>query len=80
MEYFHSEGGNNRPDFPHRFKVRDVTDDMVKWCSDYDSQGRSFRRWHIVWGSIHGLTYDIVQFEWETAALLFSLKFGDYVV
>lgn len=79
MEYFYSEGGSNRPYFPHRFKVRNVTNEMHEWCTHYNSEGRSFRRWHIIFGTMQG-SHDIVQFEWEQAALMFALKFGDYII
>lgn len=79
MEYFYSSGGNNRPWFTNRIKVKAVSNEMHEWCTNYDSEGRPFRRWHVEWGSNRGLEFDVIQFEWEQAALLFALKFGDYI-
>lgn len=80
MEYFWSEGGNNSPWFSHRIEVKGVPDEMYEWCKNYNDEGRPFRRWHVEWGSNRGRDYDVIQFEWEQAALMFALKFGDYVV
>ena len=76
MEYFRSGGGNNSPYFSHRIRVPDCTSDMYTWCTEYDDQGSYFRRWHVEWKGITKKNYDVVQFEWEEAALLFALKFG----
>ena len=77
MEYFWSDGGNNRPYFRHRVKVDKCTSEMYKWCEEYDDQGVPFRRWHVEWRKIDvEREYEVVQFEWEEAALMFVLKFG----
>lgn len=76
MEYFYSGGGNNRPYFSYRIKIPKCTSEMYSWCDEYDAQGRCFRRWHVEWQSITQKNYDIVQFEWEEAAIMFLLKFG----
>lgn len=80
MEYFYSGGGNNRPYFQHRYKVKNVNSEMHEWCNEYDSEGRPFRRWHVLWKEREQAEYDVIQFEWEQAALLFALKFGDYIL
>jgi hypothetical protein len=49
---------------------------MYTWCTEYNDQGRHFRRWHVEWKEITKKNYDVLQFEWEEAALLFALKFG----
>lgn len=76
MEYFYSGGGNNRPYFSYRIKVPKVSDEMYEWCEAYDAQGRCFCRWHVEWADLYQKNYDIVQFEWEEAAIMFVLKFG----
>lgn len=73
MEYFHCESGH-RPYFSYRIQVPKVTDEMFQWCKQYDAEGKYFRRWHVEWGSVHQRQYDIAQFEWEQAAVDFSLR------
>ncbi len=75
MEYFHCEGGH-RPYFSYRIRVPKCTEEMYDWCLNYDTEGKHFRRFHVEWASVHQRTYDIFQFEWEEAALMFSLRFG----
>lgn len=85
MEYFWCSGGNNRPDFAYRFTVKEITDDMYDWCSDYPLKG-PFERWHI----IHNY-YDqpnardkkeipLIQFESAKAAYMFSIAFSEYIL
>lgn len=77
MEYFWSDGGNNRPVFSYRIRVPKCTTEMYEWCEQFDNEGAYFRRWHVEWMDTHKpRDYEIVQFEWETAAILFALKFG----
>lgn len=81
MEYFYSGGGNNRPYFSYRVKVRKCTEEMYVWCAEYDDEGSYFCRFHVEWKDVYGTTehprdYEIVQFERETPALMFTLKFG----
>lgn len=76
MEYFWSDSGH-RPYFSYRIRVPKCTDEMYKWCLAYDNEGKHFRRFHVECKEIKdGADYDVVQFEWEEAALMFSLKFG----
>lgn len=79
MEYFHAGGGGS-PYFSHRIRVRDVPNEIFEWCNNYDDEGRHFRRWHVEWGTVNIRDHDIIQFEWEQAALMFTLKFGEHIV
>lgn len=77
MKYFHAGGGAD-PRLAHRFKIKNITNEMWNWCDQYNSGSNvdsDFRRWNVEFGSVRGLDYDIVQFEWEQAALMFALKF-----
>lgn len=81
MKYFHAGAGAD-PVFAHRLKVKKVTNEMWTWCDEYDAGtgvDSDFRRWHVEFsmnGSrIKHRDYDVVQFEWEQAALMFALKF-----
>jgi hypothetical protein len=76
MELFYSGGGRSNPDFQYKVRVEKVTTEMFDWCSNYDSEERSFRRWYVEWNRNRGPGYDVVQFEWEQAAIMFALKFG----
>lgn len=79
MEYFHTDGGSNRPYFPHRIKVKKATNEMFTWCNEYQITGH-FARWHCIFGSNESnQPYDLVQFERENVAMLFMLKFGDHL-
>lgn len=77
MEKFYSGGGNNSPRFPYRIKVNECTSEMYEWCLEYPVTGSGyFQRFHIEWSTVYNKEYDVVQFEWEEAALMFALKFG----
>ena len=76
MEYFWSDGGNNRPVFRYRVKVSECTTEMYNWCDNFDNEGKYFRRWHVEWKDVHKRDYDIVQFEWDHAAFMFMLTHG----
>jgi hypothetical protein len=89
MRQFYTEGGNNLISFPYRYKMKQITDTMIEWCREYDSGRESFRRWHIIWNSepygAGDMVQDraqvpLIQFEWEEAALMFALKFGEYLL
>lgn len=71
MEHFWTDGGNNRPYFQHRIKIKQITNEMANWCTEYQIPGH-FARWHCEFGR----DYDIVQFEREEPAIMFALKFG----
>jgi hypothetical protein len=77
MEYFWTDGGNNRPYFRYRIKVPECTAEMYRWCEQYDDEGEYFRRWHVEWKTVHpDKEYEVVQFEWEQAAIMFALSFN----
>jgi hypothetical protein len=76
MEYFWSDGGNNRPVFRYRIKVPKCTSEMFKWCEGFDDEGKYFRRWHVEWKKFGDKDYDVVQFEWYDAAVMFKLTWG----
>lgn len=84
MERYYSYGGKSNPEFPHRVKIKDATDEMMHWCSTYPADG-PFERYYIEWRpGPQGVTSPddhqggaVFQFELERAALLFRLKFGD---
>lgn len=78
MEYFWSDGGNNRPVFRYRVKVPKCTSEMYTWCEQFDDEGKYFRRFHVEWKTVTALKrdYEVVQFEWEHAAFMFKLTWG----
>jgi hypothetical protein len=83
MEYFYGGGGNNRPYFMYRFKVKECTNDMYMWAHAYPEKG-PFNRFHVEWGSVYSKMdspreYDVIQFEWGEAAKVFRIAFaGEY--
>jgi len=79
MKYFHAGSGAD-PRFAHRLKVKEVTNEMWTWCDEYDAGtgvDSDFRRWHVEFGEgmVCEDAYDVIQFEWEQAALMFALTF-----
>lgn len=84
MEYFWSEGGNNRPDFTYRFTVREITTDMYEWCLDYPANG-PFERFHIIRNFGQPTDQDraevpLIQFESRKAAYLFRIAFSECII
>ena len=83
MENFHGGGGNNRPYFTYRFKVKTCTTEMYMWAKSYPEKG-PFSRFHIEWSSVYGTMdrpreYDVIQFEHSDAAKVFRIAFaGEY--
>ena len=83
MEYFYSSGGNNRPYFTYRFKVKKCTSDMHEWATAYPEKD-SFSRFHVERASVYGKmdsprVYDVIQFELSEAAKVFRIAFaGEY--
>jgi len=87
MEYFWSDGGNNRPDFTYRFLVKEITTDMYKWCEAYPLTG-PFERWHIVRN--YRISYNsndsdsketpLIQFESKKAARMFRIAYSEYII
>lgn len=77
MERYYSYGEKSNPEFPHRVKVKEVSDEMLHWCSVYRPVG-VFDRYYVEWpGAYNQSQHAIFQFETETPALLFKLKYGD---
>ena len=84
MEYFWSEGGNNRPDFTYRFTLKEVTEEMYDWCGNYPLDG-PFERWHIIRNYGQPTHEDkkevpLIQFESRKAAYLFRIVFSEYII
>ena len=77
MEYFYGGGGNNRPVFIYRFKVKPVTTEMYKWAQAYPEKG-PFSRFHIEWEMHKG--YDVIQFELRDAYLAFQYAFAGEII
>lgn len=83
MESFYGGGGNNRPYFIYRFKVKKVTTEMYNWAVAYPEKG-PFSRFHIEWESVYSTMdrprdYDVIQFEHSEAAKIFRIAFaGEY--
>lgn len=86
MEYFWSEGGNNRPDFTYRFLVKEITTEMYEWCQQYPANG-PFERFHIVRNYHDGTAFigdkvetPLIQFESRKAAYLFRITFSECII
>ena len=83
MEYFFTSGGNNRPVFIYRFKVKICTSEMYWWAASYPEQG-PFSRFHVEWQDAYTkmdrpINYDVIQFEHSEAAKIFRIAFaGEY--
>ena len=83
MEYFYGGGGNNRPVFIYRFKVKSCTPTMYSWAEAYPEKG-PFSRFHVEWQSVYSKMdrpreYDVIQFEHSEAAKVFRIAFaGEY--
>jgi 23S rRNA G2069 N7-methylase RlmK/C1962 C5-methylase RlmI len=80
MEYFYSEGGNNKPYFVYRFNVRKVTTEMFEWCQKYPEKG-PFSRFHIIYNDPENFERDnIIQFELKDAYLAFMYAFAGEIL
>ena len=77
MEFFYSDGGNNRPYFVYRVKVKNCTTEMYNWAQKYPEKG-PFSRFHIEWDMSKG--YDIIQFELRDAYLAFQYAFAGQII
>ncbi len=87
MEYFWSDGGNNRPNFTYRFLMRRITDEMYDWCDRYPATGTGyFQRWHIIHnyelrdGEGDAPETPLIQFESRKAAYMFRIAFSEYII
>lgn len=77
MKAYYSEGGRQNPDFPHCVRVNQCTEEMYKWCLDYDDQNQPFCRFYVKWNLYDDPNeYDYMAFEQEQPALMFTLTFG----
>ena len=87
MEYFWSEGGNNRPDFTYRFTLSEVTTPMYEWCERYPANG-PFQRFHIIRNFQTDYDGDLgdrkevplIQFEDRHAAYMFRIAYSEYII
>ncbi len=84
MEYFWSDGGNNRPDFTYRFTMKEITEGMHHWCNNYPLTG-PFERWHIIRNFGQPTDGDkkevpLIQFESRQAAYWFRIAFSEYIL
>lgn len=86
MEFFFSDGGNNRPFFIYRLKIDDTSTEIYEWCKNYPSKG-PFSRWHIDRKMISDsktntvTKFDIViQFELKDAYLAFMYAFAGHIL
>jgi hypothetical protein len=78
MEYFYGGGGSSDPDFIYRFEVKDVTNDMWKWCEAYPLTG-PFERWHV--RHVNKSTPNpIITFESRKAAYMFSIAYSEHII
>ena len=79
MEYFYSEGGNNKPFFIYRFNVRKVTTEMFEWCQNYPEKG-PFSRFHVIFNTGNFERDNIIQFELKDAYLAFMYAFAGEIL
>lgn len=86
MEYFHSDGGNNKPFFIYRFKVKKKSlNRMFDWCEDYPEKG-PFSRWHVIYNSepkndgVDREEIPLIQFELRDAYLAFMYAFAGEIL
>lgn len=84
MEYFWSDGGNNRPDFTYRYTLTEVTTAMFEWCQNYPLNG-PFERFHIIRNYGQPTHEDrkeipLIQFESKQAAYWFRIAFSEYII
>jgi hypothetical protein len=84
MEYFWSDGGNNRPAFAYCFTLKEVTSDMYRWCQSYPSKG-PFDRFHVIRNYGQPTDADkkevpLIQFESRKSAYLFSIAYSEYII
>ena len=84
MEYFYGGGGRSNPDFVYRFLVKEITDEMWKWCEAYPLTG-PFERWYVQHRYTHdpldmSISIPLIQFESKKAAYLFRLAYSEYIL
>ncbi len=88
MEYFYSDGGNNRPTFIYRFLLKETTTDMWQWCERYPETGH-FQRWHVIRNYLveklcntceDSKEIPLIQFESKNAARMFRIAYSEYIL
>ena len=84
MEYFWTDGGNNRPDFTYRYLLKEVNTEMWEWCEKYPLTG-PFQRWHVIRNYGQPTDQDkkevpLIQFEDKSAAFMFGIAFSEYII
>ncbi len=86
MEYFYSDGGNNRPHFVYRFLLKEVNTAMWEWCERYPLTG-PFERWHVIRNHTDGTAFlgdgpetPLIQFESKKAAQMFRIAYSEYII
>ncbi len=84
MNYFWTDGGNNRPTFIYRFKVKNCTTEMYEWAQAYPDKG-PFSRFHVEWKSVYDKMdsprdYEVIQFELRDAYLAFKYAFAGEII
>jgi hypothetical protein len=87
MEHFWSDGGNNRPFFLYRLKLKHISTDMFNWCDNYPGKG-PFSRWHVIYNydnkpNIPGADKEqipVIQFELRDAYLAFQYAFAGEII
>ena len=83
MEYFWTDGGNNRPYFIYRLRVKSGNTGMYEWCKKYPEKG-PFSRFHVIWNSeltdIDRREPPIFQFELKDAYLAFQYAFAGEII
>jgi len=79
MEYFYGGGGRSDPDFLYRFEVKEITNEMWKWCENYPLTD-PFERWYVQHASkAKHRPNPIITFENKNAAFMFALAFSEYI-
>lgn len=86
MEYFWSDGGNNRPYFIYRFTVKQESlNAMMTWARDYPGKG-PFSRYHVIFnsqpsrGDQDSPEIPLIQFELRDAYLAFKYAFAGEIL
>lgn len=80
MEYFWSDGGNNKPYFTYRYTVKKSSlIEMMEWARDYPEKG-PFSRYHVIFNSQPSNEdmpeIPLIQFELRDAYLAFRWAFA----
>lgn len=81
MEYFYGGGGRSDPDFVYRFLVKEITNDMWRWCEAYPLTG-PFERWYVKRqrGPTGEVVHETITFESSKAAKMFRIAYSEYII